>query len=158
MNQPGDMETSAPGEIGCLAKAPGCPAKETGSPVNNAAGPRRVRHGLPRYRRIGRGEGFDLAPGRGVSSNEWFVVYARPNRLGVSRLGVTVSKRVARRATARNFAKRLVREGFRRAFPAACAVNVIVRVRKQLDRKSAQQGAEALARLLRGVQEKCGKY
>ena len=144
MNQSGDKEAAAPGAVRF--------------PEGRAAHARSPRLSLPRYRRIGRREGFDLSPGRGVSSNEWFVVYARPNRLGVSRLGVTVSKRVARRATARNFAKRLVREGFRRLFPAACAVNVIVRVRKQLDRNSAQQGAEALARLLRGVQDKCGTY
>ena len=49
---------------------------------------------------------------------------AEASRLGsgflyaISRLGVTVSKRVAPRAVSRNFAKRLVREGFRRAFPA----------------------------------------
>ncbi len=120
---------------------------------------------MPRYRRIGRREGFDLAPGArpggSVSSNEWFVVYVRKNRAGISRLGVTVSKRIAPRAVSRNFAKRLVREGFRRAFPAngvgkSCAVNVIVRVRKQLDRNTAKDGSEALARLLRGVQAKCG--
>ncbi len=144
MNRPGERAAPAPGETLC--------------PAGSNAEMRLGRQGLPRYRRIGRREGFDLAPGPGVSSNEWFVVYARPNRLGVSRLGVTVPKRVAPRANARNFAKRLVREGFRRSFPAACAVNVVVRVRKRLDWNTAQQGAEALARLLRGVQEKCGKY
>jgi len=144
MDRPGERAAPAPGE-GAF-------------PAGGNAGKRPGREGLPRYRRIGRREGFDLAPGPGVSSNEWFVVYARPNRLGVSRLGVTVPKRIAPRANARNFAKRLVRDGFRRTFPAACAVNVIVRVRKRLDRDTAQQGAEALARLLRGVQEKCGKY
>lgn len=135
-------------------------APAPGKPLSPAAdaGNRLERQGLPRYRRIGRREGFDFSPGASVSSNEWFVVYARRNRLGVSRLGVTVPKRVAPRANARHFAKRLVREGFRRNFPAACAVNVIVRVRKQLDRNTAQQGAEALARLLHGVQEKCGGY
>jgi ribonuclease P protein component len=144
MIRPGERAAPAPGE--------------SHFPAGGNAPKLRAREDLPRYRRIGRREGFDLAPGPGVSSNEWFVVYARPNRLGVSRLGVTVPKRVAQRANARNFAKRLVREGFRRAFPVACAVNVIVRVRKRLDRNTAQQGAVALARLLRGVQEKCGKY
>jgi ribonuclease P protein component len=139
MKQAGDKEALAPEHA--------CAGREAGA-----------RRTLPRYRRIGRREGFDLAPGPGVSSNEWFVVYARRNGLGVSRLGVAVAKRVAPRAHARNFAKRLVRDGFRRAFPAACSVNVVVRVRKQLDRNTAQQGAEALARLLRGVQEKCGEY
>lgn len=125
----------------------------------------KARQTLPRYRRIGRSEGFDIAPGARpsaeVSSNEWFVVYARKNRAGISRLGVTVSKRVAPLAVSRNFAKRLVREEFRRAFPAngvgkSCAVNVIVRVRRQLDRKTAKNSTEALARLLRGVMAKCG--
>jgi ribonuclease P protein component len=147
MHRPGDSEKPAPGE----------PCSDS------RAGERRARQTLPRYRRIGRREGFDFAPGATVSSNEWFVVYVRKNRAGVARLGVTVSKRVASRATDRNFAKRLVREGFRRALLAhssgnGCAVNVIVRVRKQLDRSTAQQGAEALARLLQGIQEKCGKY
>lgn len=111
---------------------------------------------LPRYRRIGRREGFDLSPGAGVSSNEWFVVYARKNPLGVSRLGVTVSKRVAPRAVARNFAKRLVRNGFRRVFPAKCGLSVIVRVRRQLGRETSKAASEGLLRLLRGVQAKCG--
>ncbi len=142
MHRPGDSEQPAP-----EATRPDRPG-----------GADRGRQTLPRYRRIGRREGFDLSPGAAVSSNEWFVVHVRKNRAGIARLGVTVGKRVAARANARNFAKSLVREGFRRAFPAACAVNVIVRVRKRLDRDTAQQGAEALARLLRGVQEKCGKY
>ncbi len=91
-----------------------------------------------------------------MSSNEWFVVYARKNPAGVSRLGVTVPKRVAPRAVARNFAKRLVRNGFRRAFPAKCSLNVIVRVRRQLDRETTPAASEGLLRLLRGVQAKCG--
>lgn len=111
---------------------------------------------FPRYRRIGRREKFDLSPGANVSSNDWFVVYARKNKVGVSRLGVTVSKRVAPGATSRNFAKRLIREGFRRTFPAGCALNVIVRVRRQLDRNTANEGVMALFQLLRDAQAKCG--
>jgi len=115
-----------------------------------------ARQILPRYRRIGRREKFDLSPGASVSSNDWFVVYARKNKVGVSRLGVTVSKRVAPGATSRNFAKRLIREGFRRTFPAGCALNVIVRARRQLDRKTANDGVVALFQLFRDVQAKCG--
>jgi ribonuclease P protein component len=111
---------------------------------------------LPRYRRIGRREKFDLSPGANVFSNNWFVVYARKNKVGVSRLGVTVSKRVAPSSPSRNFAKRLVREGFRRTFPAGCSLNIIVRVRRQLDRKTANDGVLALFQLLRDVQAKCG--
>jgi ribonuclease P protein component len=111
---------------------------------------------LPRYRRIGRREKFDLSPGANVSKNEWFIVYARKNRVGVSRLGIAVSKRIAPSAPSRNFAKRLVRENFRCSFPAGCTLNVIVRVRRQLNRKSANDGAVALRLLLREVQATCG--
>jgi len=115
-----------------------------------------ARQTLPRFRRIGRREKFDLSPGAKVYKNDWFIVYARGNRVGISRLGITVSKRVAPGAPSRNFAKRLVRESFRRSFPAGCALNVIVRVRRQLDRKSANDGVVALHQLLRDVQAKCG--
>ena len=115
-----------------------------------------TRQTLPRFRRIGRREKFDLSPGADISKNDWFIVYARKNKLGVSRLGVTVSKRVAPLAPSRNFAKRLVREGFRRTFPAGCALNVIVRVRRELDRKTAKDGVVALSRLLLKVHAKCG--
>ncbi len=114
---------------------------------------------LPRYRRIGRREGFDLSPGADVVSNHWFVVYARKNRFGIFRLGVTVAKRVAPLAVSRNLAKRLVRDGFRRAFsrgsvPSGLGMNLIVRVRRQIDRKTAQDAAAALARLLNEVRAK----
>jgi ribonuclease P protein component len=40
-------------------------------------------------------------------------VYARPNQLNCSRLGLIVAKKVARRAVMRNRVKRLLREVFR---------------------------------------------
>jgi ribonuclease P protein component len=41
------------------------------------------------------------------------VLYAAPNELGVSRLGVSVGKRVARQAVVRNRVRRRVREAVR---------------------------------------------
>lgn len=116
-----------------------------------------VRQTLPRYRRIGRQEGFNLkTDGGDVASNNWFVVYSRKNDGGVSRLGIIVSKRIARTAVSRNFAKRLVRERFRSTFPAECALDVVVRVRRQFNREAANEVSGALFKLLRGVQLKCG--
>ena len=42
-----------------------------------------------------------------------FVIYYRPNTANGARLGLAVSKRVARKATRRNQLKRLLRETFR---------------------------------------------
>lgn len=95
-------------------------------------------------------------PGLDVSSNKWFVVYTRPNESNVSRLGIIVSKKIAPNAVDRNFAKRLVREGFRRSFPVQCALDVIVRVRRQIGSDAANEVSGALFQLLRGIQSKCG--
>lgn len=53
------------------------------------------------------------------SSDEFFTVLARANSANMARLGLTVSRRAARRATDRNKLKRLARESFRqRQLPA----------------------------------------
>jgi ribonuclease P protein component len=54
------------------------------------------------------------------SSDRFFTVLARPSGRAVARLGLTVSRRAARRAVDRNKLKRLARESFRqqRALPA----------------------------------------
>jgi ribonuclease P protein component len=116
------------------------------------------RKNFPRDRRIGRQEGFNLDSGDFVSSNRWFVVYARKNCKGFSRLGIIASKRVAPSAVSRNFAKRLVREKFRVAFAADCALDVIVRIRRRFDKASVSEVSGALLQQLSGVQAKCGNF
>jgi ribonuclease P protein component len=52
------------------------------------------------------------------SSDRFFTVLARPSGRAIARLGLTVSRRVAKRAVDRNKLKRLARESFRhRALP-----------------------------------------
>lgn len=55
------------------------------------------------------------------SSDRYFTILARRNDLGRPRLGLAISKRVAKRAVDRNRLKRLAREVFRRR--AALAAN-----------------------------------
>ncbi len=55
----------------------------------------------------------------------------RANELGQARLGLAISKRVAKRAVERNRIKRLVRESFRRVRHRLPAVDVMVMAREQ---------------------------
>ncbi|HAS87618.1 MAG TPA: ribonuclease P protein component [Candidatus Competibacteraceae bacterium] len=48
------------------------------------------------------------------SSDRYFTVLTRPNELGYPRLGLAVSRKVAKSAVARNRLKRIGRESFRR--------------------------------------------
>lgn len=86
-------------------------------------------------------------------ANKWFVVYAQKNAAGVSRLGVVAGKRIMPTAVSRNFAKRLVREVFRRNFPADIAWDVVVRARRQLGSETSAEGRLALQQLLQAVQK-----
>ena len=52
---------------------------------------------------------------------------ARPNGVGVARIGIVVGKRMIKRAVARNRAKRVIRESFR-LNPGLPAMDVVVRV------------------------------
>lgn len=52
---------------------------------------------------------------------------ARPNTLGVARLGVVVAKRVIKHAVGRNRAKRVIRESFRLS-SGLPAMDIVVRV------------------------------
>jgi ribonuclease P protein component len=75
-------------------------------------------------------------------------LFARPNGLSQARIGIIVSRRIARRAVDRNRAKRLVREAFRKVRHRLGGIDLVVELRRCPARgASAAAGAE-LARLL----------
>lgn len=116
----------------------------------------RVRQTLPQFRRVRDRTEFAAVLGGKSVSNPWFVVYFRKNDAGVSRLGVVVSKRTEPRAALRNFAKRLIRERFRRDFLASRGLDIVVRVRRQLNQGNSSVGREALLQLFGEVLKRCG--
>ena len=108
---------------------------------------------IPKFRRIRSGGEYRLILGEYCCSNKWFVGYARENNIGVSRLGLIVSKKVAPTAVKRNFAKRLIREVFRQEFPARCAQDIVIRLRCPLSQETSGIGRGALIQLLGRIQK-----
>jgi len=70
---------------------------------------------------------------------------------GHARLGMTVSKRVVPASTQRNVAKRLIRECFRHCARQGVAKDVVIRLRKPLDRKDHPRARATLGEMLKTV-------
>jgi len=82
---------------------------------------------LPKSRRLRSGiELRDISrTGRRIRDN-LFSVHTRANSLGHARLGITVSRRVSRRAVDRNRIKRCIRESFRHTQASLDGLDLVV--------------------------------
>ena len=60
------------------------------------------------------------------SRDKWFTVLCRENDDGPARLGLAISKKHCRKATARNKIKRIVRESFRQHQAMLSGVDIVV--------------------------------
>jgi len=58
----------------------------------------------------------------------FYTLYYRPTELDTARLGVTVAKKLVRRANGRNLVKRIVREVFRRQRESLPSCDLIIRL------------------------------
>lgn len=77
------------------------------------------------------------------------VTQTTDNGLGHPRLGMVVSKKTAKRANARNYMKRVIRDWFRLNRHALPPHDFVVRVRQKFDSANAEQAREQLAQLMR---------
>ncbi len=75
----------------------------------------------------------------------WQMNYPKQNH---ARLGLIVSKKVAKRANRRNYMKRVIREWFRQNKHALPACDFVIRVRTAFDRNTANLARIQLAELL----------
>jgi ribonuclease P protein component len=72
------------------------------------------RAGFTRAQRLTTSADFDRVFGQADrSADQYFTVLSRPNRKTEARLGLTISRRAARKAVDRNRLKRIARETFR---------------------------------------------
>jgi len=60
------------------------------------------------------------------SRDKWFTVLCRKNDLASARLGLAISKKQCRKATARNRLKRIIRESFRHHYDALEGLDIVV--------------------------------
>jgi len=103
-----------------------------------------------RARLSGRGLFDSLLRSRNVRG-ERFVVHAMANGSAFARLGIVVSKRVARRAVDRSYVRRLIRETFRREQQKLIGFDILVRPRRLFSRADAQAAISELSSLLAAV-------
>jgi ribonuclease P protein component len=102
-------------------------------------------------RRIRRRCEFDSVFRASRQTGDWFTVHVRKNELGYARLGIIASKKIMPRAVSRNYAKRLIRDAFRRNFPAELSLDIVVSARRAVGRENSGQIRTALMRLFSRV-------
>ncbi|MBI1325139.1 ribonuclease P protein component [bacterium] len=88
-----------------------------------------VRFTLPKSARMPAGGAYSrVFQGRRVVSDETISLHVGPNGLAWHRLGLGVAKKMFRRAVARNYVKRLIREAFRLERPGfGGGLDIVVR-------------------------------
>lgn len=106
---------------------------------------------LPRRYRLSRREGFSRLLHQKAQTDSWFAVHSETNLAGHARLGMTVSKRIVPASTQRNIAKRLIRECFRHCLWRGVAKDVVIRLRKPLDKKDHPRARATLGDMLKTV-------
>jgi ribonuclease P protein component len=80
---------------------------------------------------------------------------AVPNTLGSARLGLAISRKVARTAVARNRIKRLVRESFRHNRDQICPLDIVVLGRGDIASQASGTLNTALEKLWKQLIESC---
>jgi ribonuclease P protein component len=106
---------------------------------------------LPRRYRLARREGFSRILKQRAQTKLWFAVHSETNSSGHARLGMTVSKRILPAATQRNIVKRLIRECFRKSARCGRAFDVVIRLRKPLEKKDLAAARATLGEMLETV-------
>lgn len=84
---------------------------------------------------------------------QYLQTFIRPNGLDCARLGLVVSKQVARQAVKRNYMKRVVREYFRLHATEIEGFDIIVRVKQAFYRSEGALAQQALHTVWRKIRK-----
>jgi ribonuclease P protein component len=88
-------------------------------------------------------------------NNSWMTVLAVPNQLQHARLGLAISRKVARTAVARNRVKRVTRESFRHWQTRLDSLDIVVLGRVGVSDQTGKSLDNALEKLWIKLIEKC---
>ena len=116
----------------------------------------RARNGLPRSSRLPDAASFSavMRGGRQVH-DDFFRVFAVPNREPCARLGIVVSRKVSRKAVARNRIKRRIREAFRHDQHTLASLDVVVIARPPAAQRSHAELGASLTEHWVKIAKKC---
>lgn len=89
------------------------------------------------------------------AANRWLTLLATANTLGHPRLGLAISRKVARHAVARNRIKRVARESFRHRQADLDALDIVVLGRNDVAGQSTRALAAALDKLWTQLVQSC---
>lgn len=111
--------------------------------------PRRVRlTEAEDYQRVFKGCGYRL-------NNSWMTVLASPNQQPHPRLGLAISRKVARSAVARNRIKRVIRESFRHWQTRLGPLDIVILGRGGISARTTRELDSSLEKLWLKLIEKC---
>jgi ribonuclease P protein component len=117
-----------------------------------------ARYGFPsRYKLLKTDEFSSVFSFRRRIFGECLAMYYQPNRLGHPRLGIVISRKTARRAVARNYMRRVLREWFRLNQEKLGGLDLVVKVQKPYSRTDFCSIQEELQRLSGRLQRESTK-
>ncbi|MFK7730773.1 MAG: ribonuclease P protein component [Pseudomonadales bacterium] len=124
----------------------GCTSGEpSDSPASSSSG----QYGFTKHQRLLSAKDYSpvFAKADFKVSNKTLLILARPNTLGISRLGLVVSKKNVRHAVQRNRVKRVTRDSFRHQQHILPAIDIVVLARRGLGELSNTELHSELNRL-----------
>jgi ribonuclease P protein component len=120
-----------------------------------------VRYGFPSRYKLKKTDDFSsVFSFRRRFYGECLVLHHQPNTLAHARLGIVVGKKIAKRAVARNYMRRVLREWFRLNREQIGAQDLVMRVQKAFrrnDRAAVDQELQQLLLRLKTVRARTEK-
>jgi len=90
------------------------------------------------------------------ASSEFLQIFAKPNNLAHSRLGLIVASKIEQLAAKRNRVKRLLRELFREQQRDLAGLDMVVRLRRPVIRDDSSRMIDEARALMLQLQRCCG--